>query len=301
MAGGVEVTSTYAAAVPRRPSPRRRLPVGRVALYTTAILLGIILMVPFFWAVDSSLKPVEEIRLVPPELLPTKIMWSNYPQVFKTQQFPFWVQNTFFITILASAGTVITAALGGYSFARFRFPGREILFSVTLGTLFLPETVTLIPSYILFYYLRWLDTFYPLIVPSWFGGGAFFIFLFRQFFMSLPTELDEAAKIDGASYLQILLWIIAPLSVPVLITVAIITFIGNYNSFLFPLIILNSPEKFTLSIGIRQFSISPTQDASPQDHILLAMSVMMMVPILIMFFVGQRYFVRGVVMSGLKG
>jgi len=301
VAGRVEAFPPYAGAVPRPRAQRRRLRLGRVALYATLIFVGILLMVPFFWAIDSSLKPVEEIRLVPPEMLPTKIMWSNYPQVFRTQQFPFWVENTFVITILASIGTIVTGALAGYSFARFRFPGREILFSVTLATLFLPETVTLIPSYILFYYLGWLDSFYPLIVPSWFGGGAFFIFLFRQFFMTLPTELDEAAKIDGANYLQILLLIIAPLSVPVLITVAIITFIGNYNSFLFPLIILNSPEKFTLSIGIRQFSISPTQDAAPQDHILLAMSVMMMVPILILFFIGQRYFVRGVVMSGIKG
>jgi multiple sugar transport system permease protein len=301
MAGRVDARPTYAGVVSRPRAQRRRLRLGRVALYATLIIVGILLMVPFFWAIDSSLKPVEEIRLVPPEMLPSKIMWSNYPQVFRTQQFPFWVENTFVITILASIGTIVTGALAGYSFARFRFPGREILFSVTLATLFLPETVTLIPSYILFYYLGWLDSFFPLIVPSWFGGGAFFIFLFRQFFMTLPTELDEAAKIDGANYLQILLLIIAPLSVPVLITVAIITFIGNYNSFLFPLIILNSPEKFTLSIGIRQFSISPTQDAAPQDHILLAMSVMMMVPILIMFFLGQRYFVRGVVMSGIKG
>jgi multiple sugar transport system permease protein len=301
MAGGVEVSRAYAESVARRRARRNWPRLSRVGLYTLAIFLGILLMVPFFWAIDSSLKPVEEIRLVPPELWPTKIMWSNYPLVFRTQEFPFWVENTFFIAILASLGTIVTAALAGYSFARFRFPGREVLFGITLATLFLPETVTLIPSYILFYYLGWLNTFYPLIVPSWFGGGAFFIFLFRQFFMSLPTELDEAAKIDGASYLQVLLAIIAPLSVPVLITVAIITFIGNYNSFLFPLIILNSPEKFTLSIGIRQFSISPTQDAAPQDHILLAMSMMMMVPILIMFFFGQRYFVRGVVMSGLKG
>src|SRR5205807_1136601 len=149
MTGRVEVSPTYAGAVSRPRAQRRRLRIGRVALYATLIFVGILLMVPFFWAIDSSLKPVEEIRLVPPEMLPTKIMWSNYPQVFRTQQFPFWVENTFVITILASIGTIVTGALAGYSFARFRFPGREILFSVTLATLFLPETVTLIPSYIL--------------------------------------------------------------------------------------------------------------------------------------------------------
>jgi ABC-type glycerol-3-phosphate transport system permease component len=280
-----------------RASPR----LGRALLYALAIGLGLLLMIPFVWAVDSSLKPVEEIRMLPPEFWPSKVMWSNYPLVFRTKQFPEWVENTFFISIVATVGTQLTAALAGYSFARFRFPGRSILFGLTLTTMLLPEAVTLIPSYILFYYLGWLDTFYPLIVPFWFGGGAFYIFLFRQFFMSLPIDLDEAAKIDGASYMQILLFIIAPLSVPVLITVAIISFIAQYNSFIFPLLVLNSPEKFTLSIGIRSFSISPTQDAAPQDHILLAMAVMMTLPILLMFFLGQRYFVRGVVMSGIKG
>ncbi|HEV8634900.1 MAG TPA: carbohydrate ABC transporter permease [Chloroflexota bacterium] len=301
MASTVGVSPLPARRAARSHSARLGPRLGRALLYLIVIVVGIILMVPFFWAIDSSLKPVEEIRLLPPEILPSKIMWSNYPQVFRTKQFPFWVQNTFFVAILASAGTIVTAALAGYSFARFRFPGRSLLFGLTLSTMLLPETVTLIPSYILYYYLGWLDTFYPLIVPFWFGGGAFYIFLFRQFFMSLPTDLDEAAKIDGASYLQVLLLIILPLSIPVLLTVAIITFISHYNSFLFPLLVLTTPEKFTLSIGIRSFSISPTQDAAPLDHILLAMSVMMTLPILLMFFLGQRYYVRGVVMSGIKG
>lgn len=258
-------------------------------------------MVPFILAVDNSLKPVDEIRLLPPAFLPSKVMWTNYPEVFRTKQFPNWVQNTFIVSIVATVGTIVTAALAGYSFARFRFPGRSILFALTLSTMMLPEAVTLIPQYILYYYVGWLDTFYPLIVPFWFGGGAFYIFLFRQFFMSLPIDLDDAAKIDGANYIQVLLFIIAPLSVPVLITVGIIGFIAHYNSFLFPLLVLTTPEKFTLSIGIRSFSISPTADSQPQDHILLAMAVMMTLPILLLFFAGQRYFVRGVVMSGIKG
>lgn len=290
-----------AAPTARRRSLRLSARVGRTSLHLVAVVLAIVLMVPFIWAMDNSLKPVEEIRLLPPEFLPSKVMWSNYPEVFQTKNFVDWVKNTFFVSILATVGTLVTAALAGYSFARFRFPGRGVLFGLTLSTMMLPEAVTLIPSYVLFYYLGWLNSFYPLIVPFWFGGGAFYIFLFRQFFMSLPFDLDEAAKIDGANYLQILLLVIAPLSVPVLITVGIIAFIAHYNSFLFPLLVLTSPEKFTMSIGIRSFSITPAQDSQPQDHILLAMAVMMTLPILTMFFIGQRYFVRGVVMSGIKG
>lgn len=274
---------------------------GRGLLHLVAVCLGIVLMVPFGWAAISSLKPVYEIRLMPPVLWPSEFRWSNYVDVLTNEQFPMWAQNTVFITVLATLGTIATAALAGYAFARFRFPGRGPLFALTLSTMLLPDAVVLIPRYLLFYYLGWLDSFYPLIVPFWFGGGAFYIFLFRQFFMTLPLEMDEAAKIDGANYLQILFYVVLPLSLPVLATVSIITFIAHYDSFIFPLIILNDPAKFTLSIGLRYFNISPTSDAAPQDHLLLAMSVLMTLPIILIFFLGQRYFVRGVVMSGIKG
>lgn len=274
---------------------------SRALVNLVALGFGAVLMVPFAWALVSSFKPVSEIRVLPPRFFPSVWMWSNYLQVLTTKLFPYWAINTLYITILATAGTIITAALAGYAFARFRFPGRGILFGLTVSTMMLPEAVTLIPRYLLFYQLGWLNTYLPLIVPFWFGGGAFFIFLFRQFFMTIPLDLDEAAKIDGASYLQILTRIILPLSTPVMATVGIIAFIAHYDSFLFPLIILNDPPKFTLTIGLRYFSISPTADAEPQDHLLLAMSMMMTVPILLIFFFGQRYFVRGVIMSGIKG
>lgn len=274
---------------------------GRGVLHALAVSLGVLLMVPFGWAVISSVKPVHEIRLMPPVLWPSEFRWSNYVEVLTTKMFPIWAQNTLFITVLATLGTIATAALAGYAFARFRFPGRGPLFALTLSTMLLPDAVVLIPRYLLFYNLGWLNTYYPLIVPFWFGGGAFYIFLFRQFFMTIPLDLDEAAKIDGANYLQILVYVVLPLSLPVLATVSIITFIAHYDSFIFPLIILNDPAKFTLSIGLRYFNISPSSDAMPQDHLLLAMSVMMTVPIILIFFLGQRYFVRGVVMSGIKG
>lgn len=278
----------------------RRL-LGRGVLHALAVGIGLVLMVPFAWAIDGSLKPENEIRLLPPKLLPSQWMFSNYPETWHTTLFAQWAQNTVFVVVLATLGAVLSAAAAGYAFARFRFPGRNAMFALTLGTLMLPQEVTLIPSYLLFFKLGWLNTYLPLIVPSWFGGGAFLIFLFRQFFMSIPLDLDDAAKIDGAGYFQILGWIILPLSRPVLATAGILTLIGNWNSFLFPLIILNDAAKFTLSIGLRYFAVSPSADAKPTDHLLLAGSIMMTLPIILIFFLGQRYFVRGVVMSGVKG
>ncbi len=274
---------------------------GRGGLHVLAIALGIVLMVPFAWAIDGSLKPEPEIRLLPPKILPSQWMFSNYPETWHTTLFSQWAQNTVLVSVLATLGAVLSAAAAGYAFARFRFPGRNTMFAITLVTLMLPQEVTLIPSYLLFFKLGWLNTYLPLIIPSWFGGGAFLIFLFRQFFMSIPNDLDDAAKIDGAGYFQILGWIILPLSRPVLATAGILTLIGNWNSFLFPLIILNDAAKFTLSIGLRYFAVSPSADSKPMDHLLMAGSIMMTIPIIVIFFFGQRYFVRGVVMSGVKG
>jgi multiple sugar transport system permease protein len=278
-----------------------RYALRRAALYLLAVLVGAVLMIPFAWAIDGSLKPETEIRLLPPKLVPSKWMFSNYPETWHSTLFAQWAQNSAFVVVLATVGGVLSAAAAGYAFARFRFPGRTTMFALTLGTLMLPQEVTLIPSYLLFFKLHWLNTYLPLIVPSWFGGGAFLIFLFRQFFLTIPLDLDDAAKIDGASYFQILGWIILPLSRPVLATAAILTFIGNWNSFLFPLIVLNDAAKFTLSIGLRYFAVSPSADSQPTDHLLLAGSIMMTIPILLIFFFGQRYFIRGVVMSGVKG
>lgn len=301
MATVTSVATVRARVRTRSTSASLRRGLGRALLYVLAVVFGALLMVPFAWAIDGSLKPETEIRLLPPELIPSKWMFSNYPETWHTTLFSQWAQNTVFVVVLATVGAVFSAALAGYAFARFRFPGRQVMFAITLATLMLPQEVTLIPSYLLFFKLGWLNTYLPLIIPSWFGGGAFLIFLFRQFFMSIPLDLDDAAKIDGASYFQILGWIILPLSRPVLATAGILTLIGNWNSFLFPLIILNDAAKFTLSIGLRYFAVSPSADSKPTDHLLLAGSIMMTIPIIIIFFFGQRYFVRGVVMSGVKG
>jgi multiple sugar transport system permease protein len=300
MARPAEATQTRSKSI-RNTGAYVRYLTGRGLLHLIAVIVGVLLMIPYAWAAISSLKPAAEVRRIPPQFFPSEWMFSNYSDVWMTRLFPFWVQNTIVITVLATIGTVATAALAGYAFARFRFPFKGPMFAVTLSTMLLPDAVTLIPRFLLFFQLGWLDTFLPMIVPFWLGGSAFFIFLFRQFFMTIPIDLDEAAKIDGASYLDVLIRIILPLSLPVLATVGIIAFIAHYDSFIFPLIILNDPTKFTLSIGLRYFNISPSADAIPTDHLLLAMSIMMTLPIIIIFFFGQRYFVRGVVMSGIKG
>jgi multiple sugar transport system permease protein/sn-glycerol 3-phosphate transport system permease protein len=291
----------------RRTSPRSLgntlrgilKPLRRSALHIIAILLGIVLMLPFFWAVISSLKMGTEVREIPLVWWPKVAQWSNYADVWSVRLFPVWVWNSVFLTVVATAGTVLSSSLAGYAFARFRFPGKNLLFTITLATLMLPAYVLLIPTFMLFWKLGWLNTYLPLTVPFWFGQ-AFFIFLFRQFFMTIPIELDEAARIDGASYPRIFWSIIMPLSAPAFATAAIIEGINQWNSFLRPLIVLNQPETYPLSVGLRYFVVNPG-DNLPKDHLLMAAAVIMTLPVILIFFIGQRSFVRGVVMSGIKG
>ena len=190
----------------------------------------------------------------------------------------------------------------GYGFARFRFRGREILFLCILGTIMFPAELTIIPTFIMFKNIGWIDTFWPLIVPYWFGGGAFFIFLFRQFFRTIPEELLEAARLDGAGYWRIFWQIVAPLSKPAFASAAIISFLTHWNDFFNPLIFLSSPSKFTLSLGIQAFSTGGVGlTPEPRDHLLMASTVMMTLPVVLIFFFAQRYFIQGIATSGLKG
>jgi multiple sugar transport system permease protein len=273
--------------------------VRRFGLHIVAVLLGIVLMLPFYWAVIGSLKQMTEVRQIPLVWWPAIPQWINYSDVWHVRFFPNWFFNSVFLTVVATTGTVVSSSMAGYAFARFRFPGRNLFFTLTLATLMLPGYVLLIPNYMLFWKLGWLNTYLPLTVPFWFGS-AFFIFLFRQFFMTLPIELDEAARLDGASYPRIFWSIMLPLSAPVFATAAIIEGINQWNSFLRPLIILNNPENYPLSVGLRYFVVNPG-DNLPKDHLLMAASIIMTLPVIILFFIGQRSFVRGVVMSGIKG
>ncbi|HRW05793.1 MAG TPA: carbohydrate ABC transporter permease, partial [Caldilineaceae bacterium] len=205
---------------------------GRALLYVIAIGGSAIFMFPFVWTVLSSLKKGSELFLFPPTWFPAVPQPQNYPKVFEIVPWGLWTWNSVLVAGLSTFGAVLTAALVGYSFARFRYPGRDIIFMITLSTMMLPVEVTLIPLYLMFAKIGWMDSYKPLIVPSFFGGGAFLIFLMRQFFMSIPIDLDEAARIDGASYLRIFWQILMPLSVPVAATAAVLTFMGQWNAFL---------------------------------------------------------------------
>jgi len=290
-----------AAAFTRQAASRRSHLGNRIGAYVGMTFLAVLFIFPFFWTAASSLKAASDIYIYPPIWVPAVLRWDNYPEVFRLVPYATWFANTVIVVILQTLGVVISAALVAYSFSRFRYPGRDFLFLLTLGTMMLPAEVTLIPTYILFKYLGWLNTLKPLWLPAWFGGGAFNIFLLRQFLLALPRELDEAAIVDGASYPRILRSILLPLMKPALATVAVINFIFGWNDFLGPLVYLTSPENFTLAVGLRYFDVTPNQPGVPQLHLLMAAVVMGTVPIIALFFVTQRYFVEGVVLSGIKG
>ena len=273
---------------------------SRAGLYAACLVLSFIFMVPFYWTVVTSFKGPQEIFVFPPTWWPESIRWTNYVQVWQRVPYGTFVVNSVIVTLLDVVGLTLSSALVAYGFARYRFPGRDALFILTLATIVMPDEVTLVPTFLLFRYINWVDTLLPLIVP-YFLGGAFYIFLLRQFFMALPRDLDEAARIDGAGALRILWSVILPLSKPALATAAILAFLQHWNEFLRPLIFLNSTEHFTLPIGIRYFQLLGSQGGEPMIQLLMAASLMMTLPCVVLFFVGQQYFVRGVVMSGLKG
>jgi len=270
--------------------------------YAILIMLGVVFMFPWFWSVGTSLKTSQELYIYPPPFVPKTPQFINYPEVFNL--IPFWnfLKNSVIVVALSTVGSVLSAVVVAYSFARFNWRGRDLIFGITLATMMLPS-VTLIPQYLMFKYMTWLDTIKPLWVPAWFGGGAYAIFLIRQFIMSLPREFDEAATIDGANPVTILISILAPLMKPVLATIAVMNFIWGWNDFMGPLIYLATPAKFTMALGLRYFDTArPGQSwGIPQDHYMMAAVVMSTTPVILLFFAAQRYFVQGIVMSGIKG
>jgi ABC-type glycerol-3-phosphate transport system permease component len=270
--------------------------------YLLASALALVFVIPFLWLLSSSLKKPIEIYIFPPIWIPSPIQWGNYANVlFGDVPFLLFFQNTVIITSLAMFGQLVSATLVAYGFARFDFPGRDALFVLVLSTLMLPDQVTLIPLYLTFNRLGWLNTYLPLIVPAYFGGGAFSIFLLRQFLRTLPRDLDEAAILDGCNSLGVLWWVLLPLTRPALGTLAIFSFIYHWNDFIGPLIYLNNSEKFTLSLGLSYFRyVAQAGVGEPQEHLLMAASVLMVLPVIVLFFLAQRYFVQGVVLSGVN-
>jgi multiple sugar transport system permease protein len=269
----------------------------RTLLYGALVVLSLVFTLPLLWMVTTSLKEQGQVFQVPPVWFPNPVRWDNYAEATRRAPLWVWLNNTGTITVLATAGTVLSASMVGFGFARLRFPGRDVLFVLLLSTMMLPPVVTIVPRFIMFRSVGWNDTFYPLIVPAFFGTNAFNIFLVRQFYLTLPLDLDEAAKIDGASNWRIWWSIMMPMSAPVLIAVAIFSFVHYWNDFLDPLVFLHSEQVKTLSLGLRAF-INPN-DAS--WHITMAASMWLIVPMIAIFFIGQRHFIQGAAMSGITG
>ncbi|MDB5077506.1 MAG: binding-protein-dependent transport system inner rane component [Chloroflexi bacterium] len=259
------------------------------------VLVALIFLVPFAYLISTSLKPETQLFSRTIDWIPHPFKWANYSAALNEFPFMRYFANTMIICIPVVIGATASSSFVAYGFSRIIWPGREALFIVVLGTLILPYQVTMIPLFLLFRHIGWVNTFFPLIVPSFFGN-AFFIFLFRQFYLGLPSELSDAARIDGCSELGIYTRIILPLSKPVLATAAIFAFIGAWSDFLGPLIYLNDASKYTLSIGVQQVI-----GMEPHWTQLMAIGVMMTMPILILFFFVQRTFIQGISFSGIKG
>ncbi|KZE78515.1 sugar ABC transporter permease [Paenibacillus elgii] len=261
------------------------------------VIVGLLFLLPFVWLVITSLKTDEEIFVVPVRWWPETVQWSNYVNAMKAIPFLQYTMNTVLISGLCVLGVVVIAPLVAYGFARVHFKGRNALFLVMMSTLMLPFQVTMIPLYVLFNKLDLINSYWPIVLSSWFGTGmAYYIFMVRQFFMGIPHELTESAKIDGASEFRIYAQIILPLAKPAILTVGLFTFLAAWGDFQGPLIYLNDPEKWTLSIGLKQF-IRENQVAWGQ---LMAASTLFTVPIVILYFFVQKKFIEGISITGMK-
>lgn len=267
--------------------------------FAFAVLCGgsILALLPVLWMLSTSLKASGDVLLVPPRWIPHPLLWSNYVTALTAQPFALYYRNTVTYALLAVVGETFSSAMVAYALARLRGPGYRLFFLIILSTMMLPWQVTLIPQFLLFRALGWVDSILPLVVPTYFGS-AFFIFLLNQFYLTIPDEMDDAARIDGASDYQIFWRIILPMSGPALATVAIMSFMYHWNNFLGPLLYLSSKEKLVISVALQRFT--GAYGATRWD-LLMAASLVALLPCVLLFFFAQRYFIQGIVVSGLKG
>lgn len=293
-------------AVVRHASAGRTVPFSRRALvHFILICICFFSIVPFLWMMSTSLKTGQSATAYPPQIIPHPAQPQNYWEVLdsRTTYFLLWTRNTLIVEILSVAGITLSSAVVAYGFAKIRFFGRDVLFIIMLCTMMIPFQVTMVPLFSLFRWLGdhtgtpWLGTFKPLWVPAWFGS-AFSIFLLRQFFLTIPNELSEAARIDGCNELGIFLRIILPLSKPALAVITLFAFMNVWNDFLAPLVYLQRPEQFTLSLGLQNYQ---SQLGGTPWQLLMAASVLVIIPVLLLFFLAQRVFVQGLTTTGIKG
>ncbi|MCG5217965.1 carbohydrate ABC transporter permease [Streptosporangium sp. KLBMP 9127] len=297
-----------AVAAPEKPRTGRVAPTaglrrprrfGKALLYLALVAGAVPTLLPFVWLVRSALMQDAQMFTAPPEWIPAPFQWSNFTEALTAQPFWLYFVNTVVIAVISVLGTVLTCSIAAFSFSRLRWRGRNVVFAVLLSGVMLPYAVTLIPTFAMWQQLGALDSIIPLTVPSWFagaGGGVFNVFLLRQFFLTIPFELDEAAYIDGASPWRVFWTVVMPLSRPAIVVVTIFTFIGTWNDFLGPLLYLTDEDKYTLSLGLASFqSVFITQWGY-----LMAASAAVIAPIIALFFFLQRYFIEGITLTGIK-
>jgi len=267
----------------------------RALAYAALVLGSVVFGLPLFWMISTSLKPTYEIFVWPPQWIPVPVVWGNYPAVFTYAPLYLYAVNTLIIAAAHVFGAVLISSLTAYAFARLRAPGRDVIFLLVLGTMMIPGIVLLIPTYIIFAKIHWVNTLLPLTIPALLGS-AFYIFLLRQFFLGIPNELQDSALIDGASHLRIWWSLIMPLSKPALATVGIFSFLAAWNDFFGPLIYLNSQNHYTLALGLQVFL---TEHGS-EWGLLMAASTMIVAPVILVFFFAQKQFIQGIVLTGIK-
>jgi ABC-type glycerol-3-phosphate transport system permease component len=276
--------------------------VKRAFLYALAILGGIPFILPFLWMLRSSVMPLWQIRIFPPQWWPAELHWEAFVEPWRELPFAGFYANSIFITVANVVGSVLSCSLAAYGFSRLRFPGRDLLFIAVLSTMLLPSQVTLIPRYVLFARLGWIDTFKPLIIPVWLAGNSFIIFLLRQFMLTISPELEDAAKIDGCNHFQIFWHIIVPLSLPALGIACIFEFISNWMNFFEPMIYLNSRDHYTVPLGLAWLQ-SQGHVGTRMEVIagpLMAQSLLFLIPMVIAFYLAQRYLIRGIILTAHK-
>ena len=270
---------------------------AKAAMYLLLSAVALLFLFPILWAIGASFKSLRDVYQFPPTLWVEEWHWSNYPEALRKLPFLDFMRNTVVICVAATTGQVISCSLVGFSFARLQWKGRDVFFVVLLATMMLPGQVLLIPRYLLFDALGWINTYKPLIVPYWLGESAFFIFLFRQFFKGIPKSLEEAAILDGATTWQIYWHIFVPNAKPVIATVAVMSLISHWKDFMHPLIYLNEMSKFPISVGLDMYN---SLEGS-WINLLMAASLTALAPLVILFFLAQRFFVQGMLLSGTKG
>ncbi|MCL6457446.1 MAG: carbohydrate ABC transporter permease [Gorillibacterium sp.] len=270
----------------------------KIAPYSLLVFFSLIFAAPLLWLLSTSLKRQDELFANPPIFIPHAFQWQNYANVFKTINFFQLTGNTVFISVLAVVGVLISAPLAAYACSHIDWWGKKLLFTIVLATMLLPYQVTMVPLYVLFNKMHLIGTYIPLVLPAFLGSGAgYYIFLMRQFFMTLPHSLVQAARIDGASEWRIYVQIILPLCRPVIATVGVLVFLATWSDFLGPLLYLNDAKKYTLSLGLYSFM----QTHYIQWEQLMAASAMFTIPIIILFFFAQKQFIEGIALTGIKG